>query len=616
MVSEHIKMYNFFLYPLNITHMGLESWSNQTGDKYYHLWNYSDSYLAYKDITSNGSQQVSYDIAGTPPRTGDSMITFQLTSDIEVVPGSFSCGSGCIDPVPSFPSKINSGNYGLRLEWKTPVARLRINESWEVTFKVRSYTSGRNVPINVVPQSGIRYDQWNGTPNGSNVFGQLTLTVFPPPPTVPSPPTGLTGVVDNSSIDLSWSAPSHSGRGIVPILRYKIYRGTIKNGETYLSTILGSETRHKDREIIPGNNYYYRVSAVNFVGEGPWSDELEVSVPIPPSVPSSPQSLTAVPIKGAVALEWEKPSTDGKRHVIFYSIYRGFVSGDVDLFASVDANETHFSDSSVIVNVRYYYRVSAVNSIGEGPQSDEASALVPTPTFVPGPPDHTSAVPNGGTIFFSWRAPSDGNSPILGYRVYRGLEPGSIEFLTSVGPGETAFSDESVVRDVTYYYAVSAFNAVGEGPMSEVAEASVPAEEPQRPIPHYYVHVTVRDAETEEPIAFATIKFGIDRGTFSSDEWGHALITDTSPGRRRLSLTADGYEPVLGYLAINSPDSNVTLYMNRKAVESAGGRPPQTDAFSLSVLFLAVLLAEIAFFVIAYSKVSRSKRLDGRGRYS
>jgi hypothetical protein len=122
--------------------------------------------------------------------------------------------------------------------------------------------------------------------------------------------------------------------------------------------------------------------------------------------------------------------------------------------------------------------------------------------------------------------------------------------------------------------------------------------------------------ETNEPVTFATIKFGIDRGTFSSDEWGHALITDTSPGRRRLSLTADGYEPVLGYLVINSPDSNVTLYMNRKAVESAGERPPQADVSSLLVLILAVLVAEVAFFIIAHSRIKRPKRLDDLGRHS
>jgi hypothetical protein len=393
---------------------------------------------------------------------------------------------------------------------------LNIGQVWEVEFKVRSYAIGTKVAVNDVAESHIAYDQYDDTSGGFDGFEQLRLRVLP---SVPAAPVDLKGELNGSKIELSWSSPSVLGGGRPPVLNYKIYKGTESGKEQYYAMVGGSETTFADRVFFLNETYYYRVNAVNCMGEGPMSNEVNVTVSVTKFVPTAPRSLSAEPDEDTIALSWE-------------------------------------------------------------------------------PPLH------------------EGYTPIIGYRVYRGLSPGEVTFVAGVGADETAFSDESVVRDVTYYYAVSAFNAVGEGPMSEVVDASVPGEEPQQPIPHYYVHVTIRDAETNEPIAFATIKLGIDRGTFSSDEWGHALITDTSPGKRRLSLTADGYEPVLGYLAINSPDSNVTLYMNKRAVESASGPPPQADVLSLLVLILAVLVAEVAFFMIVYSRVKRSKRLDGPGRYS
>jgi hypothetical protein len=141
--------------------------------------------------------------------------------------------------------------------------------------------------------------------------------------------------------------------------------------------------------------------------------------------------------------------------------------------------------------------------------------------------------------------------------------------------------------------------------MSDVVNATVPGEESQQPVPRYYVHLTILAAETNEAVAFATIKYGIGRGTFSSDEWGRALITDTSPGRRKLSVTADGYEPLIGYLVMKEYGSNITLYMSKKAVDDAGAPPPQVDIFPLSMFVLTVLITEVAFILIVYTRLKR-----------
>src|SRR3989442_14289050 len=58
---------------------------------------------------------------------------------------------------------------------------------------------------------------------------------------------------------------------------------------------------------------------------------------------------------------------------------------------------------------------------------------------------------------------SDGGSAITGYNVYRGTSTGTEAFLTPLGPVLT-YTDGGVTAGVTYYYEVTAVNAVGEGP--------------------------------------------------------------------------------------------------------------------------------------------------------
>ena len=71
----------------------------------------------------------------------------------------------------------------------------------------------------------------------------------------------------------------------------------------------------------------------------------------------------------------------------------------------------------------------------------------------------------------SWKAPtSTGGSPLTGYRIYRGTTAGGGTFLVSVAAGTTTLTDTAVTKKVTYFYRVTAGNAVGEGtPSVEVS---------------------------------------------------------------------------------------------------------------------------------------------------
>ena len=93
------------------------------------------------------------------------------------------------------------------------------------------------------------------------------------------------------------------------------------------------------------------------------------------SAPSAPQNLGATPGKGkGVQLTWLAPASNGGSAITNYRVYRGTTSGGESLLTTLGA-VLSYKDTSTTRNQRYYYRVSAVNAVNEGAQSNEATAV-------------------------------------------------------------------------------------------------------------------------------------------------------------------------------------------------------------------------------------------------
>ena len=135
---------------------------------------------------------------------------------------------------------------------------------------------------------------------------------------------------------------------------------------------------------------------------------------------------------------------------------------------------TSYTNTWMTNGVTYYYKVSAVNAIGEGPKSAEAHAaptvgspIPPTTATVPGTVTGLSATATGasGVISLTWTAPSNGGSAITGYKIYQSTVSGSETLLATISPA-TSYTNTGLTDGVTYYYKVSAVNAIGEGAQS------------------------------------------------------------------------------------------------------------------------------------------------------
>jgi len=267
-------------------------------------------------------------------------------------------------------------------------------------------------------------------------------------------------------VSLSWSAGATGGSAITG---YKVYRGTSSGGETLLTT-LGNVTSWTDNGVTDGTTYYYKVTAVNSVGESARSNELSAT---PFAVaPSAPTLTNAAAGTGTVALTWSAPSSNGGSAISGYRIYRGTSSGGETLLTTA-GNVTSWTDTSVANGTTYYYKVSALNSAGESASSNERSATPTAAATAPGAPTLTGAsAGRHGGVALTWSAPtSNGGSAITGYKVYRGTSSGTETLLTALS-NVTSWTDTSAASGTTYYYEVTAVNAVGESPRSNELSAT------------------------------------------------------------------------------------------------------------------------------------------------
>ncbi len=104
-----------------------------------------------------------------------------------------------------------------------------------------------------------------------------------------------------------------------------------------------------------------------------------------PGAPLNP--VWASSSSGQVTINWSAPASNGGASITNYKVYRGTTSGGETLLTTL-GNVLTFANTGLTDNTIYYYKISAVNSVGEGALSAEVSAI----------PGQT---PTGGTVTVS-----------------------------------------------------------------------------------------------------------------------------------------------------------------------------------------------------------------------
>ncbi|MDH3611179.1 MAG: fibronectin type III domain-containing protein, partial [Nitrosopumilus sp.] len=284
----------------------------------------------------------------------------------------------------------------------------------------------------------------------------------------PSRPTGLEAYpISTSSIFLSWDVADTDDN----VIGYQIES---REGSENYSTIV-SNTGSNANSFVHGGlssseTYSYRIYAINEKGTSSSSSIVSEK----PEDSLAPAALTATAIsESKIKLSWFPPTSTFGQSISGYIIEREHVAGVYSEIADVGSGTTTLTVSSLQTDKLYTYTVKAKFSTGSGsPRSNTASATPnedatePTTSSITTPsiPNLNVDVISETQINLSWSKPSDGGSPISGYKIEVKENSGSYSILVdNTKSTTTTYSHTNLTPNTKYTYKVSAINGIGLG---------------------------------------------------------------------------------------------------------------------------------------------------------
>ena len=330
----------------------------------------------------------------------------------------------------------------------------------------------------------VRIKNSSGAGPRSNEATVTTLA----PSGAPSAATNLTAtpLAGGTTVRLRFTPPA-SGRPFQGA-DYRVKTGNGPYGDwtsSQLSTV-NQVGRVNVTGLTPGTDYTFQVRIKNSSGAGPRSNEATVTTLAPSGAPSAATNLTATPLAGGttVRLRFTPPASGRPFQGADYRVKMG--NGPYGDWTSSQLSTVNqvgrVNVTGLTPGTDYTFQVRIKNSSGAGPRSNEATVTTKGRPDVPTAPRNLHAKGDSSTeIDLSWRAPAKTGGPgITGYRIEVSTDGGMnwADLVADTASTDTTHSHTGLTMGDTRHYRVSAINAVGTGPVSDVASATAVATPP------------------------------------------------------------------------------------------------------------------------------------------
>ncbi|MBI5655324.1 MAG: hypothetical protein HZC44_00260, partial [Geobacter sp.] len=282
-------------------------------------------------------------------------------------------------------------------------------------------------------QSGGIVSRWNET-------SATTLT-----PTAPASPS--TAVINTTQVNLAWSDTTTGEAGF----RVERCGGAGCSDFAPVATTAANAVTHADTSACSGSIFSYRVFAF---GDGWESPSSTVVVAAATPAPKQPTSLSATRISEArIALSWGDTNSDETA----FKVERCSGAGCADFaeIASLSPNTYAYSDTSLLPDTSYSYRVKAVKGSSCGWEMTSATATAVTTLLGPASPTIIAASTTQANFLWADRTATE-----TGFEVERcqGTDCSGFVQLGVPVAGTTSYSDTTVCAGSTYSYRVRAVN--------------------------------------------------------------------------------------------------------------------------------------------------------------
>ena len=325
-----------------------------------------------------------------------------------------------------------------------------------------NHTDGENHFIDEDVIVSERYYYRVSAYNGAGE-GQLTTIKSSYAVSRPGAPINLRLESGDSYVRLEWNRPYVTGD--LDIQSYRIYRDN-GSGEAVLVNETGSTFRsYLDSGVENGVEYEYWMTTVNRIGESDPTDRYET---MPKGLPSSPTNINITVINGTVMISWDPPVDDGGIGIEGYEVLKVLSDSSSSVIEVLD--RMTFVDRDVSLGSEYTYALRCFNSLGRSEPTDPVKVVVKD---IPDSPVGVVVSEGKSLCTIYWEAPaSTGGVPLSGYKIYRSVEDGEMELIAEVEPSDQFYTDHDVENGVTYSYAISAYNEVGESVISALEDAT------------------------------------------------------------------------------------------------------------------------------------------------
>ncbi len=329
--------------------------------------------------------------------------------------------------------------------------------------------------------------------------------------TDPLMPTSLVATGGNGQVSLSWTAAPNA-------TSYNVKRATTSGGPYSLVMSGVTGTTYVDSTVSQNTTYYYVVTGVSATSESAPSNEASATptgstVRIncggsqytgstgiwqadtyylsgyaasynPPSIANTNDPTLFLTVRASPTFSYSIPAPNGTYTLNLYfaectmtgpgqRLMNVNVNGtswltNFDIYATAGAANTAVVKSTPVtvsngtLRLDFASQISGVNAVCA------AIELIPqTATQPPSTPSGLKAVAGNAQVQLQWSAATGASS----YNVKRGTATGGP--YTTVGQvTSTSYTDSSVTNGTTYYYVVTAVNAVGESGNSNEASAT------------------------------------------------------------------------------------------------------------------------------------------------
>ena len=279
-------------------------------------------------------------------------------------------------------------------------------------------------------------------------------------------PGNIVFIVTTTNITMKWDSVSQAQQnGIITGYIIK-YRGLTLDTETRNLTIVSRSVTLTG--LKEGNKYEISLSATTKIGAGPYLTLYNTTDEIPPT--AAPSDLSINP-SGSTSLlmKWKEPNKAQQNGAITgYLIIVVGLQHDSSVYRFVtNSSERTYTVTDLEENHQYYVSMSATNSAGYGPSTENISVF--TNEAAPSSaPQNVYAIANISSLFIVWSAPPtpDQNGVITKYEVY----------YTDVESGVNRSVFETKLRIVIsnlhenelFRIRIRAYTSYGPGPYSTV----------------------------------------------------------------------------------------------------------------------------------------------------